>query len=141
MTSTEWRHMKTGIRVVVWTLLAIVILYLGISRMVIKGIIMRRDAGMLAYDLVTKTNSERLVQMPPDLAGKLSSFLSSTGTTFRVMRGDVPKPPTPEKADWHVMLANGKSDLLLVRLNYLGAEKFECLGFMEPPPDIPQERR
>ena len=141
MTSTEWRHMKIGLRIVVWTLLAIVILYLGISRMVIKGILTRRDAGMLAYDLMTKTNSERLVQMPPDLAAKLSTFLSSTGTTFRIMRGDVAKPPTSEKADWCVMLANGKSDLLLVRLNYLGDEQLECLGSMEPPPDTPQDRR
>lgn len=124
---------KSGLRVFVFTLLALLVLYVVANRIVIGNILARRDAGILAHDLVTRTNSKHLIQVPAEFQEKLSTFLASTGKLSRVTKGDVPTDRGTREAEWCIWLTNAAAELLVVRLKEAGEGKFEYMGFVEPP--------
>jgi hypothetical protein len=88
---------KTGLRVVGFTLLALLVLYVVANRIVIGNILARRDAGILAHDLVTRTNAKHLIQVPDEFQEKLSTFSLRMGNYLALRKGMFPQTVAPAK--------------------------------------------
>ena len=84
---------------------------------------------MIGQELVSATNSPRLVAVGPDLQNRLARFLASPGGVAKVLLGDEPSPIGDGTACSRLVLSNAVGGRLGIRLGPAGREKFQALGF------------
>ncbi len=85
-----------------------------------------RRAGM---DLVSATNSTRLVRISPFLKARLEKMLASPTQVAAVFVGDAPPPIGDGNACSRLVLTNAAGERLLIRLRDAGSGRFEVVGF------------
>jgi hypothetical protein len=83
----------------------------------------------IGRDLISTTNSSRLVRIGPDLQQKLADFLASPARVKSVLWGD-DSSVGDGKATSRVILGNAKQEQLTIRLRQEpGSDKFHVLGY------------
>ncbi|MEY2411187.1 MAG: hypothetical protein QOF48_3857 [Verrucomicrobiota bacterium] len=95
----------------------------------------RVASGGIGRELITSTNSPRLVHIGTDLRARLSGLLSTTTRVCTVLPGDDPRPIGDGRADSRLVLTNDAGEGLLIRLRQeRGTTVFHVLGFRRVSP-------
>ena len=84
----------------------------------------------IGHDLITVTNSSRLVRLGPHLRARLSELLGSPTHVAAVLPGDAPRPDGDGSACSRLVLTNNAGQRLLIRLRQAGGSgMFDVVGF------------
>jgi hypothetical protein len=92
-------------------------------------VVVSMDSRALGSDLITVTNSPRLVRLSPFLRERLVQLLGSPTQVAAVLAGDAEPPTGDGSACSRVVLTNAAGNRLLLRLREAGTGKFEVVGF------------
>ena len=85
---------------------------------------------MIGQDLISSTNSTRLVQIGPGLQKRLAEFLGAPAGIAEVNLGDEPSPIGDGRACSRVVLSNATGERLGIRLRQdAKPERFHVQGF------------
>jgi hypothetical protein len=96
-----------------------------------RGVIIAASSS-LGHDLITETNSARLVRMSPFLRTKLSQLLGSPTHVAAVLSGDLPRPDGDGSACSRLVLTNSAGQCLVIRLRQADRSgKFDVVGFRD----------
>ena len=87
---------------------------------------------MIGQELVSTTNSPRLVAVGPALQSRLAGFPASPSGVAEVLLGDEPTPIGDGTACSRLVLSNAAGERLGIRFSQSGPEKFHALGFWIP---------
>jgi hypothetical protein len=105
---------------------------------VVMGVVARRGqhrdivqmaSRSLGAELISATNSPRLVRMSPFLKARLEKLLASPTQLAAVLTGDAPPPVGDGSACSRLVLTNAAGHRLLIRLREAGSGMFEVVGF------------
>jgi hypothetical protein len=96
-----------------------------------RGIIVAASSS-IGHDLITTTNSARLVRVSPFLRARLSQLLGSPTQIAAVVPGDAAQPIGDGSACSRLVLTNTAGQRLLIRLRQADSSgMFEVAGFRD----------
>ncbi len=96
-----------------------------------RGVVIAASSS-LGHDLITGTNSARLVRVSPFLRAKLAQLLGSPTQVATVLAGDLPRPDGDGSACSRLVLTNNAGQCLLIRLRQADRSgRFEVVGFRD----------
>lgn len=94
---------------------------------------LRANAETVGNDLITSTNSPRLIHLGSGLQTHLANLMRGKVKVAEVAMGDEPSPVGDGKADVRLLLTNDIGHRLLIRFRMADQpEMFHVLGYTEP---------
>jgi hypothetical protein len=96
------------------------------------GKLQEKYIGALAQDLITTTNSPRLLYIQPEVKARLAELLAAPTRIAAIEHGDLPEPIGDGRAMHHLVLTNEQGKQLGLRLRPVKSDKLEIVGFWIP---------
>ena len=119
-------------KIVLYVLLGLLLAFAGYFAMAWRHLRAMQSAWIaaVAHDLITTTNSSRVIFVGSDLKAALEKILASPTGVESVHHGDAPEPIGDDTAWEYVVLTNARAERLGIRFRPAsGTNQLEILGF------------